>query len=226
MRRLLELCGPPSGRALDVGCGAGFTGFALARAGWDVVYLDPTHEMLLETRAGRRARNLPGEERVVEAWAEAGPFRNGSFRLVVSHRAPHQFRDVAEFLAEARRLTAPGGLVGIADQSPMDGWEEWHNDLERLRDPTHGSALSLSQWNQAFEEAGLQILQAGSVDQPREVESWIHRVGCTDEVRDEILRTVRSMPEDLESWHRPHTDAEGRLIVQAPHAVVVARSPG
>ena len=48
--------------------------------------------------------------------------------------------------ADAARVLKPGGVFAFADQSPPDGWEEWHNELERWRDPTHERARSPREW--------------------------------------------------------------------------------
>jgi len=101
----------PSGRALDLGCGAGRNAVPLARMGWDVVGIDLSPPMLVA--AARRA----DEERLGDrlcwllAAADAIPARERSFDLVVAHGIWNLARSDTEFrraLDEAARVAKPG----------------------------------------------------------------------------------------------------------------------
>jgi ubiquinone/menaquinone biosynthesis C-methylase UbiE len=96
--------GGARGRTLDLGCGTGrnlplFP--AIARA----VGVDPSLEML--RRARRRAPTVP----LVQARAEALPFRDGCFDTVVSGLVLCSVRDPAAGLAEVRRVLRPEGTL-------------------------------------------------------------------------------------------------------------------
>jgi SAM-dependent methyltransferase len=223
LKRLVELCAlAPGARTLDVATGAGFTAFAFAQAGCDVVALDPAHGMLLQVHGGWTDRGLPGRAKTVESWAEALPFAPATFDAVVSHRAPHEFRDRDAFAAEARRILKTRGILGIADQAPVDGWEVWHNDLERLRDPGHERSLSLREWTELLERAGFSVRHAELVDQPRDVEDWIARVRTPEPAATKVRELCEFPPDELHAVYRPQRDAGGRLWYQSQHAVVVA----
>jgi SAM-dependent methyltransferase len=222
IRRLVELCDLDAGSlVLDVATGAGYTAFAFARTGCRVLPSDPTHEMLLATKGGWRERGFEGEARCVEAWAEALPFADDALDAVISHRAPHQFADVDAFAREAARVVKPGGVVAVADQSPPDGWEDWHNDLERLRDPTHEHARSPREWRAVFEGAGLAIRASEVVYQGHDVEEWFERVDCPSDRRDQALRMLHDIPDEIRDTYRPAT-IEGRLTMRTPQCVMVA----
>lgn len=222
LRRLVELCGlSPGAVALDVGTGAGYTAFVLARTGVRVVGVDPTHEMLLTVREGWRDRELDGAASVVESWAEDLPFADGSVEGVVCHRAAHQFADVGAFVSEVRRCLRPGGVLGVADQSPPDGWEEWHNALERERDPTHAHARSPMQWRALVEGAGLEVAAAEVVHQQHDLESWLDRVSCPPDRRREVRRMLDGIPDAIRDAYRPE-EVDGAVRFRTPQLVMVA----
>ncbi|HYZ92371.1 MAG TPA: methyltransferase domain-containing protein [Actinomycetota bacterium] len=224
LRRLVELCALPTGSlVLDVASGAGYAGFAFARAGCRVIMSDPTHEMLLGGRAGWRERRLAGSPRSVEAWAESLPFADGSLDAVVAHRAPHQFADAAAWAAEARRTLKKGGVFALADQSPPDGWEQWHNELERWRDPTHERARSPSEWRAIAEGAGFTVRDTDVVYQTHDVEDWLDRVDCPADRREHALQMLRDIPNEIGGVYQPQT-YNGRLHMRTPQCILVATS--
>lgn len=222
LRRLVELCALDAGSlVLDVASGAGYTGFALARTGCRVVLSDPTHEMLLAGRAGWAERELPGAAALVETWAEALPFADASLDAVLAHRAPHQFSDADAWANESHRVLKPGGVFALADQSPPDGWEQWHNELERWRDPTHERARSPSEWRAIAEGAGFSIRAGDVVYQSHDVEDWLDRVDCPEDRRARALQMLRDIPSEISGVYQPQT-YNGRLHMRTPQCVLVA----
>ncbi len=222
IKRLVQLCDLPQGAlALDVATGAGYTSFAFARTGVRVIPSDPTHEMLLATRQGWRERELGGEARAVETWAEVLPFKDASLDAVLAHRAPHQFADAEAWAAEARRVLKTGGVFALADQSPPDGYEEWHNELERWRDPTHERARSPSEWKAVADGAGFTVRDTDVVFQTHEVEDWMNRVDCPSDRREHVLRMLRDIPGEIRGVYKPET-TNGRLYMRTPQCVMVA----
>ena len=110
--RLVEACGISAGqRVLDVGAGAGNVAIVAAATGASVVAADLTPELLDAGRREAAARGVELEWR--EADAEALPFEDGEFDVVVSSVgamfAPHHQRVADELV----RVTRAGGLVGM-----------------------------------------------------------------------------------------------------------------
>jgi SAM-dependent methyltransferase len=220
IRRLIELCDlEPGSLVVDVATGAGYTAFALAGAGCRVIPSDPTHEMLLATRSGWHERNFGDDAPCVEAWAEALPFRDVSVDAVVSHRAPHQFADVDAFVHEAKRVSK--NVVAIADQSPPDGFEDWHNDFERTRDPTHERARSPREWRAVFDAAGLHVRATDVVYQEHDFEEWLDRVDCPADRREACREMLETIPDEIKGVYSPEK-TDGRLRMRTPQSVVVA----
>ena len=115
--RLVEAAGiGPGMRVLDVGAGTGNASLPAAQEGADVVASDLTPALLEAGRA--RAAGLGVELEWVEADAEALPFADASFDVVISSIgcmfAPHH-QLVAD---EIVRVCRPGATVGLLSWTP------------------------------------------------------------------------------------------------------------
>ena len=96
------------GRTLDLGCGTG-RNLPLIPIGTPAVALDPSPEAL--ARARRRAPTVP----LVQARAEALPFRDGTFDTVLSGLVFCSVGEPARGLAEVRRVLHPDGQLRMLE---------------------------------------------------------------------------------------------------------------
>lgn len=97
-----------SGRTLDVGCGTG-RGLRFYGPETSVVGIDPARDSL-----ARAARRVPGS-RLVQASAEALPFRDRVFDTVVSSFVFCSVPDPARGLAEVKRVLRPDGQLRMLE---------------------------------------------------------------------------------------------------------------
>ena len=98
-------------RVLDIGCSFGRYLFALERAGADAVGLEPSaaYAQLSRVFAAREGLKPP---RIELGGAEALPFEDESFDVIIFNRSL-EYTNIPRALAEAGRVTAPGGRCFI-----------------------------------------------------------------------------------------------------------------
>ena len=114
----------PGERVLDIGSGAGMDSLVAAQMVGDegsVTGLDMTAEMLAKARAAA-AELGAANVRFVEGEAEALPFPDESFDVVISNGVVDLVPDKDAVYSEIARVLAPGGRIQIADvtiQNPV-----------------------------------------------------------------------------------------------------------
>lgn len=114
-----------AGRVLDLGCGTG-RNLALLDPRSIAVGIDPCIHTL------RKARGRAPAARLVQARAEALPFRDGAFDTVTTGLVFCSVTDTAAGLREVRRVLAPDGVVRMLEhvRSPV-AWQAWLQDVSQ-----------------------------------------------------------------------------------------------
>ena len=113
--RLLKALGDaPLGNVLDIGTGTGRMAELFAPGAASVVALDKSLDMLRVARA--KLQHLPaGGVDLVQGDFANLPFAPHRFDTVLLHQVLHFAQDPAAALAEAARVTKPGGRIAIVD---------------------------------------------------------------------------------------------------------------
>jgi len=107
----------PGSQLLDVGCGSGQLALIAAKDGLDVTGVDIASNLVERARARAQAEGL--RARFEEADAEALPFEDASFDVVVSLIGA-MFAPRPELVAkELLRVCVPGGTVAMANWTPQ-----------------------------------------------------------------------------------------------------------
>lgn len=199
------------GRAVDVACGGGFSTRALLDAGHHVVATDLTPESVTAARSV-----LPPSDRLTwtVAAAEMLPFRAGSASVVGCRIAAHHFGDSARFVDEVARVLAPGGLFLLVDTTVPDDAElaRWLDDVERLRDPSHGTAWSPDRWAAVCRGARLDVVEVTTTRKRHELEPWLARSGCVGDTAAEVRGRFREAPETVREAYRIEVDPDGTVL--------------
>jgi ubiquinone/menaquinone biosynthesis C-methylase UbiE len=119
MDRCLEAVdhlGPGSGRALDVGCGAGQMALAMTQRGYEVSAVDLSTGMVEATQQTFAAAGATADIR--EADMRHLPYEDGTFNWVSGLGAIEYLTDPGEAVTEFARVTAPGGHIVVTSPNP------------------------------------------------------------------------------------------------------------
>jgi SAM-dependent methyltransferase len=218
---LAEALAPEPGEAiLDIGCGAGHAGFAVAARGAVITAVDTSERMLETARLLAEERGLSDYTAVRADGAEL-PFGDGSFDGVVSRYSAHHWPDVGAALHEAARVVRPGGRVVVVDTVVPDApaLDSLVNALELLRDPTHGRNLRIGEWRSLMAEAGLSVDGERRWMIPLETVSWFARMQTEAWRADAACALLRAAaPEAVEAL-----DIDGDRAWSVPAALFASR---
>jgi SAM-dependent methyltransferase len=162
---------PAPGRAtLELGCGEGRVARDLVTRGHAVTGLDPSPTLL------RAAAHADPFSHYVEGFAEALPFDDGTFDLVVAYNSLMDVADMPAAVREIARLLEPGGRLCACVTHALPNAGSWRDDdlvvtesyleqrwlsatMERdgLEFTFEGWCLPLEAYAGALEQAGLLI---------------------------------------------------------------------
>ena len=160
---------------LDVCGGAGHLSRRLSGRAREFVVIDLTPEVI---DAGRRGADDEGVQNVrfVEGDAAAMPFADGTFDVAVSRFAFHHLEDPGAVAQEMARVVRSGGHLAIVDM--VDGGNR-HNELERLRDPSHTRALPEEQLMSLLRDVGTSVVARDERRQAIPAKPWLERAHTT-----------------------------------------------
>jgi ubiquinone/menaquinone biosynthesis C-methylase UbiE/DNA-binding transcriptional ArsR family regulator len=159
----------PLGALLDVGTGTGRMAELFAPRAAHITAFDKSPEMLRIARA--RLQHLPASQvDLVQGDFAALPFEAAAFDTLLFHQVLHYAQVPEEVLAEAARVTRPGGQVAVIDFAA--------HDREELRERHAHARLGFSdeQMLALFASAGFTGAPAIALaGQPLTVKIWTAR---------------------------------------------------
>jgi SAM-dependent methyltransferase len=172
---VIEWCEPgPGVSALDVATGGGHVARRLREAACEVVSVDPA----------------PGMRPTVVARAEDLPFADDAFDVVVCRIAAHHFEDVPAAVHEMARVSRDRVVV----EDNLFGGDHVEQ-AEKLRDPTQVRCYSEDEWRSFFEQAGLTVEAATTLERRQDFEAWVARVGTPDQ---DVARIRKLLADEIE----------------------------
>jgi ubiquinone/menaquinone biosynthesis C-methylase UbiE len=112
--QILAKAGIASGCCLDIGCGGGYLGLALADiSGLDLYLLDQSAEMVAIARTNVYTHELSGNVEVIQGTVQAIPLTDQSVDLVVSRGSIPFWEDLPTAFREIYRVLKPSGFACI-----------------------------------------------------------------------------------------------------------------
>ncbi len=210
---LLELVpNGAGGRWLDVACGTGVVTRALAGEVDEVLGIDLTAAMLDVGRREARSAGLPNVAfESGDATALALPAE--SFDGAVTRFSLHHIPVPRRVITELARVVRPGGLVIIGDHvSDEDAaGAAWHQEIERLRDPSHWSCLSPARIRAVGESAGLRLDEERLIPIELDFDEWLARSSAGADHAELISACLAERPEGTASFKLVERDGSRRL---------------
>lgn len=183
---------------VDLATGVGFAAFAIAPYTKKIIATDISLRMLEQTKklsGDYKANNLS----LAMAEAETLPFASNTVDLVSCRQAAHHFHNLSYALAEIVRVLKPGGVFLLSDTvSPEDSLlDEWLNDVEIRRDPSHWRDWKPSEWLELIDQVGLTITHTETTKVNLEFADWVKRSATPEKnvitLRQDFLGTSQSV---------------------------------
>ncbi|MBI4339251.1 MAG: class I SAM-dependent methyltransferase [Chloroflexi bacterium] len=174
---------------LDVGTGTGFTAFAASPFTRHVLATDVTPQMLAQARRLAAERGLSNVG-VMAVEAESLPFQDGSVDIVTCRQAAHHFHDLPLAVAEAWRVLKQGGAYIFTDPvaPESDAEDQWMNNVELRRDPTHFRDLRASEWREVLFRVGFTLTHTSMTKVYLEFNDWVTRAATPAKNREPLRR--------------------------------------
>jgi ubiquinone/menaquinone biosynthesis C-methylase UbiE len=207
---------------LDVACGPGIVVCAFAEITRHATGVDLVPAMIEQAQSLQRERGLKNV-----SWKVADvyllPYANASFSIVTSRYAFHHLEDPRSVLSEMKRVCKPGGKVALVDvmASEDPGQAECFNRMEKLRDPSHVRALSLSEMEGLFHDVGVPAPIIRYYKAELELESVLKRSFPEEANAEKVRALIRQAVENDTMGINARLE-EGRIKYSYPIAVLVS----
>ena len=191
----------PDASVLDLGCGAGHASLVAAGQVAKVTAYDLSAQMLDVVAAAAKDKQLTNID-TCQGYAEALPFADESFEVVISRYSAHHWHDVPQALREVKRVLKPGGTVIIMDvMSPGHPVRDiWLQTVEALRDTSHVRNYASGEWLVMLNEAGLITQQLTTDRLPLEYGTWIARMRTPQVLSDAIRLYQQSASQEVQRY--------------------------
>ena len=216
----------PRYRVLDVATGAGHTAVFLAPHVASVLATDMSDRMIQRARE-LAVRNQTHNVSLAIMDAEQLAVPTGAFDAVTCRIAPHHFESLAAAVHEAVRAVAPDGCLVIEDScAPGDPvLDEFTNEMERRRDPTHVRSYTVAEWESCLRAAGFTMVEKHWYRKRHDFDSWLERAGADVKARHHVIEHMLGARDDVRSYFeiqyehdRPVSFTDDKLIFRAQMA--------
>lgn len=146
---------------LDVASGTGSLTVEFAKICKQVTGIDITPAMIEQAKHLQKINMLNNIRWDIGDISHPLPYETNSFSIVLTKFSFHHLLNPLSVLIEMNRVCTIGGKIIVVDPTPAPEKAEMYNQLEQLRDPSHVKALTIAEFEDLFQEAGIPILKRG-----------------------------------------------------------------
>jgi SAM-dependent methyltransferase len=217
---LVDLVPPdPDARWLETASGPGLVARAIAGRVGSVQGVDLTPSMV--EKAAAEAREAREAELANVAFtvgdATALELDDDSFDGAVNRFSLHHIPVPGRVLEEMARVVRPGGWVLASDHltdADADA-AAWHEEIERLRDPSHWACLTRERLLAAGKAAGLELDEERIVPLDLDFDEWLRRGSGGPAAAHLIERLLASPPPSAASFRVEGEGDKRRLLLRS-----------
>jgi 2-polyprenyl-3-methyl-5-hydroxy-6-metoxy-1,4-benzoquinol methylase len=214
---------PPGCLVLDAGCGPGLVSAAFLDAGFRVLGVDLSREMI--ARAIQRCSSYGTRGRFIQTSVfDPALDSEGPFDAALSRYVLHHLIDPSAFLARQVELLRPGGVLVVCDHltDPNPIVAQHHAAIEIARDQTHTRNLTGGQLVDLFAEAGLVGIRLAEEPFTLDFDEWFDR-GTPGEPKQTVRDRLMAGP-PIRSF-RPQLLENGSLRIDCFRAIARGVKP-
>ena len=166
---------------LDIGTGAGFAAFELSKSCEKVEATDISEGMINEAKKIMKERKINNLNFNICS-AEELKYSDKEFDIVTCRTAVHHFLDVEKFCSEVHRVLKDEGEFIIVDTITSDQIKlnNWHQEVELIRDKSHIKNLSLIEWKSILKISKFSFLDIIQSRVTMNLNDWMERSGTSD----------------------------------------------
>ena len=147
---------------LDVACGTGSLAVEFAKICNKVIGLDLTPAMIEKAKKLQEMNTLDNIKWDIGDVTQTLPYTSNSFSIVITTFSFHHMLDPLSVIMEMNRVCNIGGKIIVVDITPHPEKASTYNQLQHLRDPSHVKFLTISEFEDLFQKAGMPIFKRGS----------------------------------------------------------------
>ena len=186
---------------LDIGTGAGFAAFELSKSCKKVEATDISEGMINEAKKIMKERKINNLNFNICS-AEELNYSDKEFDIVTCRTAAHHFLDVEKFCSEVHRVLKDEGEFIIVDTITSDQIKlnNWHQEVELIRDKSHMKNLSLIEWKNILKISKFSFLDIIQSRVTMNLNDWMKRSGTPDKDKKILKDKFQNSDEKIKSF--------------------------
>ena len=186
---------------LDIGTGAGFAAFELSKSCEKVEATDISEGMINEAKKIMKERKINNLNFNICS-AEELNYSDKKFDIVTCRTAAHHFLDVEKFCSEVHRVLKDEGEFIIVDTITSDQIKlnNWHQEVELIRDKSHIKNLSLIEWKSILKISKFSFLDIIQSRVTMNLNDWMERSGTSDKDKKILKDKFQNSDEKIKSF--------------------------